>query len=256
MTDAAALQLLSTRKRPGFWGATRDSGQDLVALLQYAALKNAAPDASKAQTLALWQGDRKILESVTDSKSSWDGHTLVLSGAELVAVGRTEETGEETTPPLRLVYAGEDAVNVHAHLSVVRQPTLIGENRGDLFIKWHYMKAASSGEASSLRPGDPVMIGDVVDVVLSLGANRRIDHLSLTDFMPAGFELACDLPIGWASQDGQLDARLQTLEAETVFRYSMKATRPGQFHALPARLNAIYLARLDASSEEMVFFVK
>ena len=256
VTDAAALQLLSTRKRPGFWGSARDSGQALVALLRYGRLKKATPGRPKAQHFALWQGDRKILESVTNSESGWNAHALALSGNDLVEAAGTEESADLTTPPLRLVYAGANPVGVHAHLMVVRQPTLIREHRGDLFIGRRYARASSSGDAEILTAGEDVAIGDTIEVVLTFGSTRQIDHLSLTDFLPSGFEIVGELPSGWTIQDGGIGACLPTLESETEIRYRIKAVTRGQFRALPARLSSIYLARLEARSEEMILLVK
>lgn len=251
VTAAAAQQLLITRKRTGFWGATRDSGQALIALLRYASLKKAAPSKAKAQTLALWQGDQKILESVIGPESKWNGHTLVLSGADLEKAGRIEGGVEKL--PLRLVYSGADRVSAHGHLTVVLKPTLIGENRGDLSIRRRYVRPGSD---QAMSPGDSIAMGETVEVVLTVKSNRPMDHLSIVDHLPAGFEIVGELPNGWSHADDELSVHLPELEAETEFRYAIKATAGGLFHALPARLKALYLARLKAISEEMVLLVR
>ena len=124
---------------------------------------------------------------------------------------------------------------------------------GDLSVVRRYH---GNGGKDTIAAGELVAREEVVNVHLTVTSNRSIDQAILTDFIPAGFELHGDLPEGWTTFPGGLRVSLPTLEGEEAFHYKIRAVSEGKFHALPARLQAVHLGRLDANSDEMVFLVR
>ncbi len=112
-----------------------------------------------------------------------------------------------------------------------------------------------------LRQGDPVTIGDKIEVVLKLAAKNSYDYLAFEDMKPAGCE-PVELRSGarWA---GGLCANLELRDEKVVFfiglleqgehvlRYKLRAETPGRFHALPAKGSAMYAPEVNAISDEM-----
>ena len=180
---------------------------------------------------------------------SVSGHTLVKH------VSSTSLTGEEATPsaPLRLGYEGPGTAIVQVQANFVSRHPLMAADEGDLKVVRRYER--DGGEAT-VEAGELVALQEVVSVQLSVASNRSIDQAILTDYIPAGFELYGDPPGGWSIFPGGLRVSLPKLDGEQAFHYKIRAVTEGEFHALPARLQAAYLARLDASSDEMVFLVR
>ena len=252
VTDAAAKRLLMTRKRPDFWESSRDSGTALMALLDYLQLKKGLPNTPGERKLTLWQDDQQLAESTPSA----GGMALSVSGHTLVKhVSSTSLTGEEATPsaPLRLGYEGPGTAIVQVQANFVSRPPLMAADEGDLKVVRRYER--DGGEAT-VEAGELVALQEVVSVQLSVASNRSIDQAILTDYIPAGFELYGDPPGGWSIFPGGLRVSLPKLDGEQAFHYKIRAVTEGEFHALPARLQAAYLARLDASSDEMVFLVR
>ena len=252
VTDAAAKRLLVTRKRPDFWGSSRDSGIALNTLLDYLQLKKGKPSKPGAGKMTLWQGEQRFAEST----SSAGGVALSVSGnmlAQYVSTTSLTKGAASPSAPLRLVYEGPGTVIVQAHASFVRRPPLMVADGGDLSVVRRYH---GNGGKDTIAAGELVAREEVVNVHLTVTSNRSIDQAILTDFIPAGFELHGDLPEGWTTFPGGLRVSLPTLEGEEAFHYKIRAVSEGKFHALPARLQAVHLGRLDANSDEMVFLVR
>jgi hypothetical protein len=117
-------------------------------------------------------------------------------------------------------------------------------------------------ERIPVENGDEVESGDVIQVELRITADNNYTYLAFEDMKPAGCE-PLDLRSGGKLQEGFL-SYMELRDEKVVFfmgaidqgehllRYRLRAEIPGRFHALPARLFAMYAPKLKANSDEHV----
>jgi uncharacterized protein YfaS (alpha-2-macroglobulin family) len=107
----------------------------------------------------------------------------------------------------------------------------------------------------------PVESGVRVRVDLEVKANKAMEFLLIEDLKPAGLEAV-------ALQSGPEICEYRCAHVElrtdrvafflsqipvgvTKLSYELRAETPGRFHALPARVEAMYAPELRATSDEM-----
>ena len=211
---------------------------------------------------------RRILETARQQLAEAEpipggGQRLVLTGnilAQVLETARLPDAPAENAPEskaaLRLAYGGTDPMIVQAHATMSQRPLLIGEAGGELSVKRHYVRTGADGSELVLHAGEVVARDEILDVILTIESKQSIADLSLTDSLPAGFEIIGSLPDGLRVDGQTLRAHLPVLGSPQTYRYHIRPTARGQFHALPARLVATYARSIDANSEEMIFLVK
>lgn len=275
VTDAGALHLLQTARGPGQWTSNRASSQALGGLIDYVALKKAAPSPVIPGKLTLRQGDREWASASLEADADWNAYQLILKGDALaaagtpapepVAISSDESTPPETTPnaeevpePMRLVYEGDGNVAAQVTLRMVTQPVLIEGVGSEMKVTRTYFRVTESEGESVREPlpaGATVMHGDVMEVDVTMSSDRALDELIWHDPWPAGVMLEGEAPEGWQVASGGWRAVIAALDEPQTFTYRLKATAEGLFHALPATLRDPSLDQLSAFSQEMALRV-
>jgi uncharacterized protein YfaS (alpha-2-macroglobulin family)/outer membrane protein assembly factor BamB len=244
---SAVLWLLSQRRK-GQWKSTRDTAQAVMALLALAR-------AGEGQRLS---GELEV---------QWDGQTVgtvATGGAEslLQVPAGGLEPGEHR---LALMASGGSAIYSYdltgfkkerelvdlpsssAGLRLVR--TYVVEQPGQL-LRWNRVV---SPEILSVPSGQQVQ------VELEFDLPTAMEYLKLEDPRPAGFEVIED------SLDGTVPDRTEHRDAFSAFfftglpagkhrfTYRMRAETPGEYRALPARIELMYHpARFGATPSQRV----
>ncbi len=154
------------------------------------------------------------------------------------------------------------------YYSVVRQPTLAAGPRLAYQL---------------LTDGDAVQAGDLIEVRLVIETGMTLSYLMLEDFKPAGFE-STELNSGFSQPARELQAqgplenaaytgasqwvyleprdKLRALFLDRLppgiweIRYQLRAETPGSFHALPAKMEAMYTPRTRGNSDETLLRIE
>ena len=147
-------------------------------------------------------------------------------------------------------FASLDVVYTTAHANPSPKGVLNVERR-------YYVRFTQDG-MQKLRPlyeGEPVKVGDEVEVQLTLTADSAFEYVLLSDPKPAGFENA-ELTSGWTwnpvpmyreVRDADTNYFVNRLPAGTItVRYALRPTVPGIFHAKPAQVQSLYNSEYGA----------
>ena len=116
-----------------------------------------------------------------------------------------------------------------------------------------------------LAHGDEIRSGELIQVELTLTSDNDYTFLACEDMKPAGCE-PTEVRSGGTRQEGFWAHRELRDEkvafffghlgrGKHVIRYRLRAEIPGTFHALPTRLEAMYVPELKANAEEQVIHV-
>jgi uncharacterized protein YfaS (alpha-2-macroglobulin family) len=139
---------------------------------------------------------------------------------------------------------------------------------GDFFnISRKYFKREVNKDhkqLTELKAGDIILIGDEVQVQVTINSKHPSEYIHLKDPRPAGFEPMAirsehkwDLGIYWYEEvrDSATNFFFERLpQGEYNFKYSIKATHAGKFKAAPATLQPLYAPEFSAysSGEELI----
>ncbi|MHB9037230.1 MAG: alpha-2-macroglobulin family protein [Armatimonadota bacterium] len=110
-------------------------------------------------------------------------------------------------------------------------------------------------------------VGDVILVRLLIYNKRRLDHMMLDDYIPAGFEIVdkgyvepWDWNYWWCGRDvrdNKVSFYLESISpGKHVVDYQMRASTRGEYHAMPAQLWAMYETTIRAGTAESGFNVR
>jgi uncharacterized protein YfaS (alpha-2-macroglobulin family) len=139
-----------------------------------------------------------------------------------------------------------------------RQDTILATGKG-LRLERQYFSLGADGTERKPLPGDAaIAVGDVIEVVLTINADRDYDYLAFTDPRPAGCE-PVELHSGgvWLDQSwANVELRDQSVlfflpyltRGRHVLRYRLRAETPGAFRVLPASGFAMYAPQIQATS--------
>ncbi|WP_224360780.1 alpha-2-macroglobulin family protein [Hyalangium versicolor] len=245
---------LVLRRNGGKWRTTRDTAFSLYALSELAAREKAAArsgsfivqvNGREAGRVRFSSGGMDLTAPVvlTDAAFRPGENTVVLQRDGAPVTGYYAATFD--------VYNRDENVKgVGGDVKVVRKYTLLGKP-----------SAASERMSASAEYGMPVESGIRVRVDLEVKANKAVEFLMVEDLKPAGLEAV-------ALRSGPEICNYQCAHVElrndrvafflsqipvgvTKLSYELRAEAPGRFHALPARLEAMYAPELRATSDEM-----
>jgi uncharacterized protein YfaS (alpha-2-macroglobulin family)/tetratricopeptide (TPR) repeat protein len=262
--------LLNHREHGYYWRSTRDTALCIDAMSSYVTTTGES-DANYTLTLELDGG--AITKTVKINKDNLLTHdnTFVLKGLALPA-------GKHT---LTVRKQGAGALYLSCKLSFFGMQESIPAYGHELHLKRTYYQLKqipftvdvdnAKGEQLAekrlryerieLKDGDAVASGDLIQVEMNLNADNDYTYLAIEDFKPAGCE-PIDVQSGYVVQEGFGTYR-ELRDQKTMFfiehigqgdhllRYRLRAEVPGTFHALPARVFAMYVPRLDAGSAEL-----
>jgi alpha-2-macroglobulin len=245
---------LVLRRNGGKWRNTRDTAFALYALSELAAREKASAasgsfivqvNGREAARVRFSAGGMDLSGPVvlTDAAFRPGENTVVLKRDGAAVTGYYAATFD--------VYnRNENVKGIGGDVKVTRTYTLLGRPA-----------AASEIVSASTEYGMPVESGVRVRVDLEVKANKAVEFLLVEDLKAAGFEAV-------AQQSGPEICEFKCSHVElrsdrvafflsqipvgvTKLSYELRAEAPGRFHALPARVEAMYAPELRATSDEM-----
>ncbi|WP_317987806.1 alpha-2-macroglobulin family protein [Hyalangium gracile] len=245
---------LVMRRNGGKWRTTRDTAFSIYALSELAAREKAA--ASSGAFIVQVNG--REAARVRFSSGGMDLSEPVVLPDSAFRPGKNTVVLKRDGAPVTGYYAAifdvynrdENVKGVGGDVKVARTYTLLGKP-----------SAASERVTAPTEYGMPVESGVRVRVDLEVKANKPVEFLMVEDLKPAGLEAV-------ALQSGPELCNYQCAHVElrtdrvafflsripagvTKLSYELRAEAPGRFHALPARLEAMYAPELRATSDEM-----
>jgi uncharacterized protein YfaS (alpha-2-macroglobulin family) len=239
-----ARWLLNNREGNG-WSTTRASALAVLGLLE--PLKSEKKPS--AMRYGIFLNGSEVETRTVPPEDWWKEQSTRLKGDQV-------PTGDLT---VELVAQG----NVSGYWSTLLRYTSKEENipaaGGELSVKRRYYRVDKKGRTEPVRSGKVVHSQDELIVVLDIESKNAYDYLVLEDYRPAGCETV-GLTSGAAYK---LCSNVEVRDELTAFflshlpqgksqlTYRLRAENPGRFHAMPARLYAMYAPQLRANSDEM-----
>lgn len=263
--------LMNHRQHGSYWRSTRDTAMCIDAMNHYI---NSSTVNMANYTLTLSLDDGAVTKTVKINKDNLLTHdnTFVIKGLALPAGKHTLTVRKQGLGELyissRLSFFGmQEHLPAYGHeLHLKRTYYRLKQ------IPFHAKAMNQKGkminenrlryERIEIKDGDPITSGELVQVELNLNADNDYTYLAIEDFKPAGCE-PVDLQSGYVFQEGFGSYR-ELRDQKTMFfiehlgqgdhllRYRIRAEIPGVFHALPARVFAMYVPRLEAGSHELI----
>ncbi len=239
-----ARWLLNNREGNG-WSTTRASALAVLALLDPLKKEKKA----SALRYGIFLNGSEVDTRTVAAEDWWKEQSTYLKGDQV-------PTGDLK---LELVAQGE----VSGYWSTLLRTTSREENLpasgGELSVRRRYYRVEKAGRTEPVRSGKVVRSGDELIVVLDIESKNAYDYLVLEDYRPAGCE-----PLGLASGASyKFCSNVEIRDELTAFfvvhlpqgksqlTYRLRAETPGRYHAMPARLYAMYAPKLRANSEEL-----
>jgi uncharacterized protein YfaS (alpha-2-macroglobulin family) len=245
---------LVMRRNGGKWRTTRDTAFALYALSELAAREKAGA----ASGTFIVQVNGREAGRIRFSSGGMDlTGPVVLTDAAFRPGENTvtlRRDGAQVTGYYSALFdvynRDENMKGVGGDVKVARTYTLLGRPA-----------AAPERVSASTEYGMPVESGVRVRVDVEVKANKAMEFLMIEDLKPAGFEAV-------AQQSGPELCEYRCAHVElrpdrvaffltqlpvgvTKLSYELRAEVPGRFHALPARVEAMYAPELRATSDEM-----
>jgi len=267
--------LLGNRRNGYYWRSTRDTTLCLDSMSEFV---QATGEADPDYTLRLDLDDGAVVKEVKIDRGNFftfDNRFVV----EGVALGAGKHT-------LRVTKQGTGALYLNSRLSYFTKERHITAAGHELKVERTYHKleriphevAVEDATGAEIREkrlryrrvpvanGDTLASGDVIQVELKVTSDNDYTYLAFEDMKPAGCE-PLQVRSGGKGQEGFL-SYMELRDEKVVFfvgalgrgehllRYRLRAEIPGEFHALPARLYAMYAPELRANSEEIRILIE
>jgi uncharacterized protein YfaS (alpha-2-macroglobulin family) len=243
------VQWLLINKKLSHWKSTRATAEVIYALVKYLQQEQAL---AIREELKVSIGRRAPITAVFEPDDfSGKKRQIVLPGESLLPADGAVVVEKSTR--------GFAFASATWHYSTERMPD---EGRGDLLqVGRRYFRRVTQGREATLRPlaeGEPVAVGDEVEVHLSLRARHAAEYIHLRDPRGAGFEpQSTTSRHRWASgvsyyeevRDSGASFFFDWLPAgEYTFRYRLRATMAGAFRVGPATVQSMYAPEFNAFS--------
>lgn len=265
--------LLNNRRHGAYWTSTRDTAFCIEAMAEY--LKASGEDRpDMSVTIALDGQNRKTVKIAPADLFSFD-NAFVLEGRALEAGQHTVAFHKEGKGPLYFNayltnFTLEDPIT-HAGLEIKVERKVYRLVRDDKSVDVAGGRGQAVGQRVEryrrelLADGATLKSGELVEVELEIDSKNDYEYLLFEDYKAAGFEPA-EVRSGYNGND--LGAYVEFRDERVVFfarslargkhsvSYRLRAEIPGQFHALPARAQAMYAPELRANSDEIQLRVK
>jgi hypothetical protein len=265
--------LLNNRGHGNYWNSTRDTAFCIEALAEY--LKASGEDRpDMSVTIAVDGKDRKSVKITPADLFRFD-NALVIEGAALEAGAHTVAFRKDGKGPLYFNayltnFTLEDPIT-RAGLEVKVDRKVYRLVRDDKSVDVAGGRGQTVGQRVEryrrelLPDGATLKSGELVEVELEIESKNDYEYLLFEDYKAAGFEPA-EVRSGYNGND--LGAYVEFRDDRVAFfarslargkhsvAYRLRAEIPGQFHALPARAQAMYAPELRANSDEIRLGVK
>ena len=244
------VQWLLLNRHLNHWKSTRATAEAIYSLIHYLEAENAF---GKRETVTVTAGP--VAQEFVFEPGAYTGadNRIVVEGAE-VEPSMAEVDVAKTGP-------GTAFVSATWHFSTERPPKAAS---GDFFsVERAFFLRRHDGEAwtlTPLAPGDPVAVGDQVEVQLTIRAKHAAEYVHLRDPRGAGFEpesVRSGYRWGRGSAPGHYEeirdsganyffSRLPV--GECVLKHRVRATTAGAFMVQPAVLQSMYAPEFGAYS--------
>jgi len=261
--------LLNNRKHATYWNSTRDTAIVIEAFAEYLQATGEGSPNATVEVLVGGEVKQKI-EFTPENFLTTDG-TLILAGDEVSTGTHKIEVRKTSDAPLYITaflenFTLEDPIE-KAGLEVkierriyklVRDEsatTAVAGSRGQVVdLKTEKYKR----EPATVSPF-AVQSGDLVEIELIIESKNDYESLIIEDWKAAGCE-PVDLRSGY--NGNELGAYVEFRDERVVFfvyrlargthsvSYRLRAEVPGEFSALPAKIEAMYAPELRGSSDE------
>jgi hypothetical protein len=264
-----AMTWLVRNRRGARWTNARDTAIVVGALADYVAKRGEdRPD---------WTAEVRVNGELVKTLSVKPGEVFAFDG-EVEVPARLLKTGRNA---IEIVRRGTGVLYASAWLTFFNKEEKIPEAGNEVFIHRRYFMIADEPTLSGqykqarkeLKEGDALVSGQRVEVELRVEAKNDYEYLVIEDPKAAGLE-PVDLQSGWAwnpgarPEDADSDAGSDVgvgahrelrdekvafflsrlAEGRHVLRYVLRAEIPGKFHALPARIEAMYVPEIRGNS--------
>jgi alpha-2-macroglobulin len=260
--------LLNNRRHGTYWNSTRDTAFIIEAMADY--LRASGEDRPEMTVAIAIDGRPRKEVTITPADLFSFDNGFALDGDELT-------TGEHT---LTISRKGRGPVYFNAYLTnfTMEDPIrragleikvdrrvyrLVRDDRSVDVAGGHGHAVGQRVERYRREPmadGSTFRSGDLVEVELEIDSKNDYEYLVFEDFKAAGFE-PVEVRSGYNGND--LGAYVEFRDERVAFfarslargkhrvAYRLRAEIPGQFHALPARAQAMYAPELRGNSEEI-----
>ena len=264
-TDARAYKIvawLMNQRQGDYWYSTRDTAMTLYAMAEFLkASKELAPD----YTAEVRVNGKRVGGLRFTRASIFEPDRVVTVSPSDLHKGRNEieirKTGQGN------LYYTAKLIQWVAKKHIPATVTGAGVS-----ITRTYYKPGSRfyerGDSSAL--GSPVTScssGDVIFVRLTVNSTSPLQHLLLEDFIPAGCEIVDKghvdywewdyWYVGRDIRDEKISFYLDRLSSgRYVADYQMRASIPGEYHAMPAQVFGMYDPAIRATTAESEFEIR
>ena len=261
--------LLNNRKHSTYWNSTRDTALCLEAFAEYL---TATGEASPDMTLEILLDGKVVAEQTITAENIFTiQNELTLDnlapGEHTITFRRAGKGPLYTNSYLqyfdlqdRLTSAG---LEVKAERRFFRiQKETVTTHTADFGGRPKEM-ATTKELRVPLEEGDPIQIGDVIEVEVELTSKNNYEYILVEDFKPAGANpLDSTSGYDWESgayvefRENRVAMMLRTLpRGGTRLSYRLRAETPGTFHALPTIATGMYAPELKGNSDEFLLKV-
>ncbi len=243
------VQWLLLNRHLNHWKSTRATAEAVYALIHYL---DAEGGLGKRETVNVEMGP--VAHEFVFEPDAYTGadNRLVVPGDEIDPTAMSEVDVAKTGP-------GPAFVSATWHFSTERPPASAS---GDFFtVERAFFLRRHDGDEwtlTPLAPGDPVVVGDQVEVQLTIRAKHAAEYVHLRDPRGAGFEPVSlrsgyrwDQGLGFYEEirDSGANFFLSRMPVgEYVLRHRLRATTAGTFKAQPATLQSMYAPEFAAYS--------
>lgn len=260
------IRWLMNQRRMNYWYSTRDTAMVLYALCDY--LKQ-SKELSPDYTVRAFHNGKLLGSFAFDKVSIFEPEAeLVVPASQMKGLGRQE---------IRFDMRGQGVLYHTIQLTQYVQrrekpKTLTGSG---ITVTREYRKLVprwdQNWKANRLQPAASTStsfkLGDVFRVKVVVNSPRDYYHILVEDYLPAGCEASdrghldpWEWQYWWDDQDvrdERVSFYVSTLrKGKNVFEYQLRASMPGQFHAMPTLVEAMYDPSINASGPEEIVRIK
>lgn len=263
-----AVKWMTLNRRGASWKNTRDTA---IAVLGLADYLKASQELSPDYGYKIMVNGEVVREGRVDASNVFSFNRIIDLPAEKLHDGANR---------VKIVMTGKGALyaSAYAKYFTLEEPITAASNEIAVTRKYFIQSVKPTlmkgytNDWKLLADGDTIHSGDRVRVEVTLDAKNHYEYLLAEDYKPAGLE-AVELKSGEGTAM-MLDAKGHETGEATPFyqefrdqkaaffighlkqgrhliRYELRAEIPGEFHAMPDQLHAMYVPEIRANSDEM-----
>jgi uncharacterized protein YfaS (alpha-2-macroglobulin family) len=260
--------LLNNRKHATYWNSTRDTAIVIEAFAEY--LNATGEGKPNATVEVLVDGEVKKTVEFTPENFLITDNTLVLEGEEVSTGTHKVELRKKGDAPMYITaylenFTLEDPIE-KAGLEVKIERRIYRLDRDE---SAKTQAAGGRGQVVDMKvekykrellaANGAIQSGDLIEVELLIESKNDYESLLIEDWKAAGLE-PVDVRSGY--NGNELGAYIEFRDERVVFfvhrlargkhsvTYRLRAEIPGEFSALPARMEAMYAPELKGNSDE------